>query len=371
MDKENAGQGRYPNFDSIRLLAAAAVVYSHSFLIATGQDSSVPLGGTGRSLGVYAVFVFFILSGFLVTESAKRSATVLDYLRKRFLRIAPAFVVSTFVVIYLICPFFAQDGGLAFIMSGDVLSAALQLIFLHTDGLFFANVPFYPRAGEQDWMPFIPNGVLWSIRLEIIGYAGVALFKAFGLLKLERQVYTLPLLAGLAALCVFMMPHMSSRFWSSLALVMPSLCCGVAMNWIVRFHQPRWWIAALSAAGLIAAAYFGVLPAAFAFFAAYPVIWLGAVQAPFLRLTPRGTDISYGLYLYGWPVQQLLRAALGPGYSGYVFAAMAIPATAAVAFLSWRLIEKPALAFKPGARPEDENRELGQLVKTKPRPSLS
>ena len=72
----------YPNFNALRLLAASAVVFSHAFLLATGSEETEPLHSTGMTAGVYGVFVFFILSGFLVTESAKRSSGVLDYGRK-------------------------------------------------------------------------------------------------------------------------------------------------------------------------------------------------------------------------------------------------------------------------------------------------
>ncbi|MBN8958764.1 MAG: acyltransferase family protein, partial [Rhizobiales bacterium] len=74
----------YRNFDALRLFAASSVVFSHSFLIATGSETAEPLKSTGFVAGVYGVFVFFILSGFLVSESAIRSATIETFIRNRF-----------------------------------------------------------------------------------------------------------------------------------------------------------------------------------------------------------------------------------------------------------------------------------------------
>src|SRR5579864_4004075 len=80
------------NFDVLRLVAAVAVIFSHSFLIAEGSDAHEPLISlTGRQsiLGLCGVFIFFTISGFLVTESYERTASPLDYLAKRALRIFP------------------------------------------------------------------------------------------------------------------------------------------------------------------------------------------------------------------------------------------------------------------------------------------
>jgi peptidoglycan/LPS O-acetylase OafA/YrhL len=83
----------YPNSDFIRLVAASAVIFSHSFLIAEGSEQNEPLArllGERNILGIYGVFVFFIMSGFFVAASAPSSASPGHFLWKRFLRIFPA-----------------------------------------------------------------------------------------------------------------------------------------------------------------------------------------------------------------------------------------------------------------------------------------
>jgi peptidoglycan/LPS O-acetylase OafA/YrhL len=57
-------------------------------------------------------------------------------------------------------------------------------------------------------------------------------------------------------------------------------------------------------------------------------------------------DLSYGLYIYGWPVEQTV-LYLRPDASWLELFLLAYPATAAVAFLSWHLVEKRALRLKP------------------------
>src|SRR5262249_32074626 len=87
----------YSNFDFIRVVAAASVIFSHSFLIAEGTEKDEPferLFGGHNILGIYGVFIFFIISGFLVTQSAYRSGSLSRFVWKRFLRGAVAGVVG-------------------------------------------------------------------------------------------------------------------------------------------------------------------------------------------------------------------------------------------------------------------------------------
>jgi len=339
-------KAHYPNFNALRLMAASAVVFSHSFLLATGSEETEPLHSTGLTAGVYGVFVFFILSGFLVTESAKRASGVGDYFRKRFLRIAPALVVSTFLITYAVVPFFAPNGPMEFIRDPDVLNNVIKTIFLHNGGLYFYGVEFYPPSSQADFLPGVANGVLWTIRLEVIGYAFVGLLMAMSLLQDRRQALTIPIILAIVVFSIVNAHAVSVKWISELLLVLPAFCCGIFLNWLVRFHVPQARIALLFVIGIVPAVYFGVLPETFSFLVAYPLIWLGAVRFKPLNWFSSTSDISYGLYLYGWPVTQLIRSFMGEGLSGYQMTALALPATALVAYASWHLVEKPALRFK-------------------------
>ena len=96
---------RNNNFDALRLVAAIAVIFSHSFLIAEGTDAHEPLiwlSGRQCILGLCGVFVFFAISGFLVTESYERTVSPLDYLAKRALRIFPGLFVAVTISAFLL-----------------------------------------------------------------------------------------------------------------------------------------------------------------------------------------------------------------------------------------------------------------------------
>src|SRR5690348_4770379 len=110
---DSTGQGgglqtsRSNNFDAVRLLAALSVVFSHSFLIAEGSEASewfVRVTGNQCVLGLVGVFVFFIISGYLVTESWCRNPLPAGFALRRALRIYPGLLVNVLVCALLIGP---------------------------------------------------------------------------------------------------------------------------------------------------------------------------------------------------------------------------------------------------------------------------
>ena len=84
----------------------------------------------------------------------------------------------------------------------------------------------------------------------------------------------------------------------------------------------------------------------FPLFAAYPLIRLATAQHFRLPSLRKFGDVSYGMYLYGWPIEQISRAVLGEATSWWAIFAIALPVSAALGFVSWHLLEKRALQFK-------------------------
>jgi peptidoglycan/LPS O-acetylase OafA/YrhL len=99
------GNSHFPGFDGLRLAAAISVLFSHAFLIAQGTEDGEPLHhllGPGNIIGLYGVFTFFIISGFLLTSSLASGAGVVQFSINRFLRIVPGFlfcIVATSLLI--------------------------------------------------------------------------------------------------------------------------------------------------------------------------------------------------------------------------------------------------------------------------------
>src|SRR5262245_41374647 len=106
---QQAKQRHFAGFDGLRLVAALFVIFSHAFLIATGSEESEPmvrLLGPGNILGLYGVFTFFIISGFLLARSLASNAGAITFTVSRVLRIFPAYLCAVLVVGLAIGPFF-------------------------------------------------------------------------------------------------------------------------------------------------------------------------------------------------------------------------------------------------------------------------
>jgi peptidoglycan/LPS O-acetylase OafA/YrhL len=69
----------------------------------------------------------------------------------------------------------------------------------------------------------------------------------------------------------------------------------------------------------------------------------------FKRLVSFG-DVSYGLYIYAFPVQQLTALTFGDSVSPLVIFAIALPVSWGLGLASWRLVERPALQRKPASK---------------------
>lgn len=337
-----------PGFDVVRIFAALAVIFSHSFLLATGSEKTEPFQAyTGEILGIYGVFVFFILSGFLVTDSALRSPTVASFALKRIRRILPAFLAANILSAVLIAPFYAREGATAFLSDPETWKTLVRVLTFQEGSLYFEKVAFYAQAHEgQSSMIGIVNGVLWTIRVEISCYVVV------GLLMVTRQLrpVSIMVLALLTSVLSFRYELQVTPFLVGLCYTAPCFVAGMFLRMHAQRHQASGFMALYSALALaLSMAMFpswsGVTQILFPIFAAYPLLWLG--QRGFGRDMTSGkswNDPSYGIYIWGWIVQQIILSLTGADIAPIPFVLLCVPATVAAGYLSWHLIEKPFLA---------------------------
>ncbi len=328
----------YDNFALIRLALALAVVVSHASSVVTGQLDDEPLKTlTGFTLGEHAVNGFFAISGFLVTMSFARRGWR-DYVAARALRIAPGFVAAVLVVAFLLGPALTSLGVGAYFADGRLWR------FLAATLTSFKSAIVLPGVFDANPLQF-PMGTVWTLKYEVLCYAGVLGLGVIGLLTRKLVAVLLP--AGLfAALGTLQTLEPELPKGVETALRLPLLFAAGGALYVLR-DQVRLSALAVAALSLAAWSAFGTpLYGPVVYMAqAYGVIWLAL--APGLshpRLEP-AYDLSYGTYLYGWPVQQALQALL-PAAGAAALLAPSIVLTLAVAALSWVLVERPALRLK-------------------------
>jgi peptidoglycan/LPS O-acetylase OafA/YrhL len=323
--------GRSNNLNAIRLLLSVMVLFSHSYPLALG-DKLDPLSEfchDKASFGSLAVDIFFFISGILITASWFNSRSMNDYLRRRVLRIYPGYFCGLA---------FGFSAALAFASHpfADFSSRLSKLsdgILLGVKGVFgdwiFLNNPF----------PCYANGSLWTIQWEFICYLLVAAIGLWGCFKYRRSLLVL-LLAGIACYVIW---HLEDEdfHWRLTIFFLIGIC-----TWLWRDKIPIRRDFALTAVVFIVAAacwpHYGVFP--MELMACYLVLWIGyAIQLPPMAWTQK-VDLSYGVYLYAFPVQQIV-AAFGARTPWGLFVA-ATPIAMLLALASWFVVEKPCLNRK-------------------------
>lgn len=345
------------NFDFLRFLLAVLVIFSHSFLL-VGQGSREPLSLLTRQqtyLGEIAVEGFFAISGFLITASWLRSGSVRSYFQKRALRIYPGFLVVSLVCALVVGPLGAGSAA-AYFHHFPVLGFLGHVLLLGKLEL----PPTFVHAAVPDQV----NGSLWTIKIEFECYLLVA---ALGLARVFRfrQVPLLLLAAALLLSVMTLAPHALHPLPESAATHLRFFASFLAgMVFFLYRDRIVYRSSMLAGAGLVlvAASYFFWLQAVLVLPLVYLLMYAAFSRSTALHSFGRRRDLSYGVYLYGWPVQQMLASHfLGP-LAPYLLTLAALPPALGCAWASWHFIEKPSLRFKPKPRKPDSGISLeGQV----------
>ena len=326
------------NFTALRLLLALAVIVSHAFSITTGSLENEPLmRSTGFTLGEHAVNGFFAVSGFLVTMSFDRRGWR-DYVVARALRIVPALVAATLATALLLGPALTRLP-----LAQYVADPALWRFVVLTPTTF-KSATSLPGVFSDNVFPY-PMGTVWTLKYEMLCYIGVF---AAGLAGLMRyRIVALGLVAALFVAIIaldLLQPDAGKAVHTSLRLPFLFAAGGVLYLWGDKLAV-SWIIAAALLAATWLAAGTPLYKALLFAFESYGVIWLALAPGLSHPALEPHADLSYGTYLYGWPVQQAL-VQLFPKTTSLALLAPAVVLSLAVAGLSWYLVEKPALGLK-------------------------
>ncbi|WP_419730042.1 acyltransferase family protein [Lichenicola sp.] len=332
---------RHNNFDALRLFAAIVVIYGHG-LDLSGQPVPGFWNGPFARLGLD---IFFCVSGYLVTQSWDRQPAAIEFALKRALRLLPGLFVCVLLTAFVLGPLMTTlplgRYALRWQSWSYLLNMALYLQ-LYLPGVF-THLRGYGAV----------NGSLWSLLPEVLCYLTVPLLAR--LRPRARQVALLGggFAAGLASIYLFHGTHPPVVEFYGLYLnyglqEVPFFFVGAWLSLVDRGRDG--FYRADIALGVFAAGYgvstiYGwqamplewvVLP--------YLVIGFGRMSLPVIGRISAIGDLSYGTYLYAFPVQQLL-LQLFPRLPFPILACVIV--TLPIAWLSWHLVERRALLLRP------------------------
>ncbi|MCI1017614.1 acyltransferase [Microbacterium sp. C5A9] len=337
---------RENSLNLFRLILAFLVLFAHGYYVVGRSDSP---GFNGENLGGWAVIGFFVISGFLITRSRFRSDPG-TFLLHRIARIMPAFVVCLLVTAFVFGPLaqLLTHGTLAGYLTTD--PTPLEYIW----GNFFLHIDYYQIGWSLSDVPYPNtwNGSLWTLYFEFLCYLTVWVL---GGLAVYRK--SISVVAALWAASVLVRIAVANGITGGLdgdfglfTRLLPYFLGGSLIYLIVH----RWGIVPL--VGIIS------IPVAAVLMVFVPVAG-GPIAAPLIgyallylsTVIPQPAwiarnDVSYGFYIYAWPVQQLVVILGGAAFGMGVYLVITTVVTFLLGWASWMFVERHFIRLARGAK---------------------
>jgi peptidoglycan/LPS O-acetylase OafA/YrhL len=330
------------NFNFLRLLLAVLVLLSHAPELMDGDRHREILTQIFHtiSFGELAVDGFFLLSGYLIIQSWQRSPQLFTFLKKRVLRIYPGFIVATLISAFIVGPL---GSGSSF---PEYISQFNPVKFI--SGIFLLQTPIGPPVFVGQPQPQV-NGSLWTIGYEFRCYILVAMFGLLGIIRRRRIWLIFSIFVFLsAAFPTFSKIYLRyfGRDFGDLMRFLSFFCAGGCFYLFRdKIHYNTKWALGLLPIVILSLFESDTLKLTLPTIGAYIFFWFAFLDFPSLNKIGTSSDISYGLYLYGWPAQKLLYWYL-PLISPWLGFILVSGISAGCGLLSWKFVEKPFLNLK-------------------------
>lgn len=331
---------RTNNFDALRLVGAVAVIVGHAYHL-LGRPAEVP-AMLGFPISTLGVVIFFSISGYLITASWNRTRNPVSYFSARFLRIFPALIVVVALSVVALGAWFT-------------LVPTSEYFGQDRTWSYFSNIwmrPQYDLPAVFTELPYpnAVNGSLWTLPAEFFCYLLVPVLCLW-----PRRLQPLTLGAFLAvALWLASIPAEQSMvvYGSRLtdAAGMWVFFAAGALLRIASEGRPGFFrtdvaVAAVAAYVAVISIKGSVVPWVAWAALPYAVLTLGLASTPYVRRAARFGDMSYGMYLWAFPAQQVFVSLFGQQRMAVNLIVVTL-LSLGLAYVSWHVIEHPSLALK-------------------------
>jgi peptidoglycan/LPS O-acetylase OafA/YrhL len=346
------------SFDIARFILAIAVIFSHSFVLLLGQghgeDPLVKLTNNQISFGSFAVNCFFVISGFLITQSLLTGSSYTQYFKNRILRIIPAFFFSLFLVAFVAGPLTTNLGLKEYLAVDE--NSPYQFIVKNLSFNFFGYAWSIEDVFSSVPFPGSANGSMWTLKHELALYLILPLCSLFLILSIKRIMLVLTFfISGLSVLSILfkyqLLNLVGDYYWvisvneySNFIKLAPYFLFG-SLFYLYKdkliIHKR---LILLCFIVILVALKAGLLNVFLIFTLPYIILTI-CVKYKTSQFRKYG-DFSYGLYIYAFPIQQLLVYYFFDKLNVATFFILSTIFTLLISFFSWHFIEKKALSFK-------------------------
>lgn len=336
LDRIQATNGRSSGFDYTRVILAIVIILSHGMMTSYGAaKQDLVLAHFWARPILFLVPMFFSLSGFLVAGSWERCRTMVAFLGLRVLRIFPALSAQV-------------------VLSALIIGPILTTYTLHAyfrDPLFFQFL--WNAVGHTQYL--LPgvfthnpdqavNGQLWTVPFEFYCYIALTVLALFGVVK--RRWMLLAALIGVQ----FLLAVHAIRTTHAATMPLSGALVSVCFMWGLALYRFRDRVPASGKLALLClvVSYCGLMIPNGKYFVTLPIAYftnyIGLLNPPRDRYLMSG-DYSYGLYVFSYPVQQVI-ASYPQMRIWWLNDLIALPISLLIAYVSWHLLEKRALGLR-------------------------
>lgn len=332
------------NLDLVRLVLATLVIYGHSFAVnpSSGMGSDLIFAATGFYAGDLAIKGFFLLSGFLVTDSLLSHGSILRYGISRFFRIWPPLAVAVMLTALVLGPLVSSLPIADYFADTSIWRHIRKAVMFQNWGGQSLGYFDLPGVFATNAYPDNVNAPLWSLTAQVFAYLLVALAFLSGGLK---HPATLVIFAAIVV--DSLLPAKVLFYWlpqDVLDFSALPYCFGLGA--MLAAYKDKVVLTPWAIIGLLALAhvFVGSQLHHLLTYSAFLVAMLLAANSRVLLALRLPYDISYGVFLYGWPIQQTLNHVF-PDWPHLASLAAAVSLTYLLGMASCILIEKPSQAF--------------------------
>jgi peptidoglycan/LPS O-acetylase OafA/YrhL len=329
---------RPTGFDYLRLTLALSIIVWHSVTLCYGPSAEAYFWtGPPRPLVALLLPSFFALSGFLVAGSLERN-NIPEFLTLRVMRIFPALAVEVLVSAIIIGPLLTTVTWRDYFSDYKFFSYLLNI---------FGNIHYFlPDLFINNPTPKYVNAQLWTVPVELYCYVILTASSLLGVIKIRNGLF-----AG--TLCMVMLLTFGAQFGlialppfsPDVGFLIISFLFGVSLYVMRGQITYSWFLFILSLSMYVvlcvnqSSIYLSALPLT------YAIIFLG-LQNPAKITLIRGADYSYGIYLYGYPLQQTVSYLFPSHRIWYVNALSGVVLALVLAYLSWTYVESKVISHR-------------------------
>ncbi|MFC1226779.1 acyltransferase family protein [Pedobacter sp. BG31] len=325
----------------IRLIAALMVIYGHSFILFDPKGYSEPVGEILKNeySGSLAVALFFFFGGLFVTQSYEHSKPKSSYLLKRLFRIWPALIICTLITVFIAGPFLTELPVYEYFTSKETW----KYLFLNCTIVFRAAYNL-PGVFINNHYPNTVNGSFWTLPAEVRYYCLVFFLGIFNIFK--KPMLLVSFVIGITLLFTTDKLTANGLTTSNITVKLLIIFLAGSLSYAYRRLIIIDYRIALVLVLITLLSYFIYFQIIILYITMiYSALAIG-ISRVFKKLHLQG-DYSYGIYIYGFLVQQIVANKI-PELSSYQSMLITIPLSFILAILSWNMIEKPAITYLKG-----------------------